>query len=156
MKTLKIQFILIFLSGFLHISYAEQNDEPSTAIGSALGSAAGALIGYQFGGGHGKYATTALGAVSGYVVGGKIQEALINKEPEHQSDYGYPDSSYHNNSYPNQYNRRVYIERDDYLIKQQQSDARKRRNMIRNGERDPLEMPYDSSDTQTSWDDPFN
>ena len=157
MKTLKIQFILILSFGFLHTSYAEQNDEPSTAIGSALGSAAGALIGYQFGGGHGKYATTALGAVSGYVLGGKIQEILINKEPEYQSDYGYQDSSYQNNSYPaGQYNRPVYIERDDYLIKQQQSDARKRRNMIRNGERDPLEMPYDSSDIQTSWDDPFN
>ena len=45
---------------------------------------------------------------------------------------------------------------DDYLVKQQLSDQRKRRNMIRNGERDPLEMPYDTSEVQTSWDDPNN
>ncbi len=158
MKTLKILFVLIlsFSFGFLHVSYAEQDDKPLTTIGSVLGSATGALIGYQFGGGRGKYATTAVGAVAGYVLGGKIQENLNNKEPEYQSDYGYPNDGYPNNNYPGQYNRPVYVGKDDYLIKQQQSDARKRRNMIRNGERDPLEMPYDTSEVQTSWDDPFN
>lgn len=49
-----------------------------------------------------------------------------------------------------------YAGDDDYMIKQHISDARKRRNMIRNGEADPLELPYDISTVQTSWDDPFN
>lgn len=160
MKTLKTLIVLILSIGFLNTAYAEQGDEQSTTIGSVLGSATGALIGYQFGGGHGKYATTAAGAVAGYVLGGKFQENL-NKEPEYQPVYGYQSSSYQSNDYPNngyqsQYNRPVYVGKDDYLIKQQQSDARKRRNMIRNGERDPLEMPYDTSEVQTSWDDPFN
>ena len=156
MKTLKTLFVLILSIGFLNTAYAEQqDDEQSTTIGSVLGSATGALIGYQFGGGHGKYATTAVGAVAGYVLGGKIQENL-NKEPEYEPDYGYQNSGYTNNSYQSQYNRPVYVGNDDYLIKQQLSDERKRRNMIRNGERDPLEMPYDTSEVQTSWDDPFN
>jgi len=42
------------------------------------------------------------------------------------------------------------------MIKQRLSDERKRRNMIRNGEADPLEMPYDISEGPTSWDDPNN
>ncbi len=45
---------------------------------------------------------------------------------------------------------------DDYMLKQKLSDERKRRNMIRNGEDDPLELPYDVSNVQTSWDDPDN
>ena len=142
-KTVFLTIILFF--NYSNIAYSEQDDNSSTTIGSVIGSATGALIGYQFGGGHGKYATTAAGAVAGYLLGGKIQENInTSDEPFYQPEYGY------------QGGRPTYVGQDDYLIKQQLSNERKRRNMIRNGERDPLEMPYDQSEVQTSWDDPNN
>ncbi|MCP3851485.1 MAG: glycine zipper 2TM domain-containing protein [Gammaproteobacteria bacterium] len=138
-------FTIILIFNFSNVAYSEQDEEPSTALGSIIGSATGALIGYQFGGGHGKYATTAAGAVAGYVLGGKVQENFNEKnEPFYQPEYGY------------QGGRPSYVGQDDYLIKQHLSNERKRRNMIRNGEKDPLEMPYDQSEVQTSWDDPNN
>jgi len=141
-KTVLLSTILIFI--YSNFAYSDQDDEPSTTIGSVIGSATGALIGYQFGGGHGKYATTAAGAVAGYLLGGKVQKNMNNDEPFYQPEYSY------------QGGRPSYIGQDDYLIKQHLSDERKRRNMIRNGEKDPLEMPYDQSEVQTSWDDPNN
>lgn len=41
-------------------------------IGTVLGGAAGGAIGHQFGGGHGKDAATAVGAVGGAMVGHNI------------------------------------------------------------------------------------
>ncbi len=147
MINLKIMF---FTASILLITtntaYSEQDDE-STVLGSVLGSATGALIGYQFGGGHGKYATTAVGAVAGYLLGGKVQENFREDDaPAYEPEYSYQSST----------GQPVLIGNDDYLIKQHLSDQRKRRNMIRNGEPDPMEMPHDMSEAQTSWDDPNN
>ncbi|MCW8931034.1 MAG: glycine zipper 2TM domain-containing protein [Gammaproteobacteria bacterium] len=140
--TLSILFLTVIYS---NLAYSDENDEYSTTVGSVIGSATGALIGYQFGGGHGKYATTAVGAVTGYILGGKIQENLNDdNEVFYQPEYVVKGDN------------AIFVGQDDYLIKQKLSDDRKRRNMIRNGERDPLEMPYDQSEVQTSWDDPNN
>lgn len=143
-KSVLLTSSLIFIP--FNFALSEQKNEPSTALGSALGATAGSLIGYQFGNGHGKYATSALGAVGGYIIGGKIQENLNHNDPQYHPEYSYQSNP----------DRVIYIEQDDYQIKQQLSNDRKRRNMIRNGESDPLEMPYDASDAQTSWDDPNN
>lgn len=138
----KMSFIFVLFFNFSQSVHAEDNEQ-STTLGSVLGAATGSLIGYQFGGGTGKYVTTAIGAVGGYILGGKIQEGW-NADQPYETEYIY------------QNGQAVYIGVDDYVIKQQLSDQRKRRNMIRNGEADPLEMPYDLSDVQTSWDDPNN
>jgi uncharacterized protein YcfJ len=133
--------VLLSINVVSSTAYAGGQDN---ILGSVIGSATGALIGYQFGGGHGKYATTALGAVGGYIIGGKVQDHYQTQEQPYQPDYSY------------QNNQATYIGQDDYMIKQQASYERKRRNMIRNGEADPWEQPYDISETQTSWDDPNN
>lgn len=149
MITLKksvLPFILLF--SFSHLSYAEQQEEQSTIVGSSIGAAAGSLLGYQFGGGRGKYVTTAIGAVGGYLLGGNIQQRMQQNEQQNQPFY--------EPEYTQQSGRMTYVGQDDYLIKQHLSDQRKRRNMIRNGEPDPMEMPYDTSEVQTSWDDPNN
>ncbi len=146
---INLKTIVFAASTFLIASNAaySEPDNDSTIVGSVLGSATGALIGYQFGGGHGKYATTAVGAVAGYILGGKVQENFReDNEPFYEPEYSYQSST----------GRPVYAGNDDYLIKQHLSDQRKRRNMIRNGEADPMEMPYDMSGVQTSWDDPNN
>jgi phage tail tape-measure protein len=136
-------FAILFVFSVFHYSYAEQNSS-SPSAGAILGSAAGSLLGYQFGGGRGKYVTTAIGAVSGYIIGGNIQQRW-NTEPSYQEEYSVDNTG-----------KVMFIGNDDYLIKQQLSHDSKRRNMIRNGEADPLEMPYNVSDVQTSWDDPNN
>ncbi len=139
------QCVFVFLV-LLLVSFSVNADdsEQSNVMGSVIGAAAGSLLGYQFGGGRGKYATTAIGAVGGYLIGGNIQERIRDEESSYESDYQYTN------------NQLIYIGEDDYLIKQRLSNERKRRNMIRNGEVDPLEMPYDQSEVQTSWDDPYN
>jgi len=139
----------------MSVTTVNADDDDSTILGSLLGAVVGGTIGNQFGGGSGKYVTTAVGAVVGSMVGGEIQQHL-NQEDEYHPDYAYPIQSYQ--YYPQQnFNRRViYVAGDDYLIRQRMSDAAKRRNMIRNGEADPLELPHDVSEVQTSWDDPFN
>ncbi len=137
-------FTMLALLSITIVSSKAYAGEQDNILGSVIGSATGALIGYQFGGGHGKYATTALGAVGGYIIGGKIQDHYQTQEQPYQPDYSY------------QNNQATYIGQDDYMIKQQASYERKRRNMIRNGEADPWEQPYDISETQTSWDDPNN
>ncbi|MFK5894723.1 MAG: glycine zipper 2TM domain-containing protein [Pseudomonadota bacterium] len=133
------------------------NEQQSTTLGTVLGSVVGGVIGYQFGGGSGKYISTAAGAVIGSAIGRNIhhnQNQKNNYQPEYayQSKYAYPEKY---DTYQNTYRSEVvHVYRDDYLIKQQLSDARKRRNMIRNGEIE--ETSYDVSDVQTSWDDPDN
>lgn len=137
----KTSFIAVFLLSFSHLACAE---EQSTIAGSAIGSVVGSVIGYQFGGGTGKYVTTAIGAVGGYLLGGNIQQRMQQNQQPYEPEYSVQNGQVR------------YVGTDDYLIKQHLSDQRKRRNMIRNGEPDPLEMPYDISETQTSWDDPNN
>lgn len=129
--------------------YAEPGHD-STALGTIIGTVVGGVIGYQFGGGSGKYVSTAAGAAIGSAVGRNIHHNQNHKN-DYQSDYAYPVNY---DSYPTDYHREpVYASEDDYLIKQELSDARKRRNMIRNGE---IEQSYDVSNVQTSWDDPDN
>ncbi|MCU7938456.1 MAG: glycine zipper 2TM domain-containing protein [gamma proteobacterium symbiont of Bathyaustriella thionipta] len=136
-------FILVLFFNFSLIAHAEQ-EEQSTIVGSTIGAVAGSLLGYQFGGGTGQYVSTAIGAVGGYLLGGNIQGRMQQNQQPYEPEYIYKKGQI------------KYIGKDDYLIKQHLSDQRKRRNMIRNGEPDPMEMPYDVSEVQTSWDDPNN
>ncbi|MFK5985818.1 MAG: glycine zipper 2TM domain-containing protein [Pseudomonadota bacterium] len=176
------KFWIVFFTLFLGLNHSVYAEHESNRFGSLLGSIVGGVIGYQFGGGTGKYISTAAGAVIGSQLGKNIQQDY-HEQPQYQSEYVYPQTSYNqqnynqpsdgnygryqsnlyrepaytNNRYTTHYNSQViYIAEDDYLIKQHLSDQAKRRNMIRNGEADPYEMPYDTSTVQTSWDDPFN
>ncbi len=168
--------VLVLLLCATSLAYAEQ-DRQSTTFGSVVGAVVGGVIGHQFGGGKGKYVSTAVGAVIGSEVGKNIHHQQ-NQMPAqaYQPNYVYPDEydNYENNYYRepdhvyreeyyrkpvhvyrDEYRREpVYVIQDDYLIKQQLSDAAKRRNMIRNGEIE--EASYDVSNVQTSWDDPNN
>jgi len=147
---------LLLLSLALIFGFSTANaDDDSTFFGSVVGAVVGGVIGNQFGGGSGKYVTTSVGAIVGSMVGRNIQQQF-HESDEYQSDYAYPVP--YNGYYerPSINKRVIYVAEDDYLIKQRMSDAAKRRNMIRNGEMDPLELPHDISEVQTSWDDPFN
>jgi len=141
LKLKKCLLISLIFLGFMHNTYAGEDN--TTYIGSTIGAIAGGVLGYQFGGGTGQYVSTALGTLGGYFLGGRVQQRF-QKQPEYKPEYSYQNEQFN------------YIGEDDYLIKQKMSDQAKRRNMIRNGEQDPLEMPYDISVVQTSWDDPNN
>jgi hypothetical protein len=162
---------------------ANADTDWGNVIGTTAGAAAGGVIGYQFGGGRGKYVTTAVGSLIGGAIGNNVAGGdgygFRKEEPQpyYQEPQGYyqepqpyyeepqpyykeANYNYSNNngqdSYNNQgsYNNQAFV--DDYLIKQKRSDDAKRRNMVRNGELDPRELSYDTSETQTSWDDPNN
>jgi len=138
---------VLMLSIGLNMSALAEPRYESTELGTILGTVVGGLVGYQFGGGSGKYVSTAVGAAIGSNVGRNIHHNQ-NQKQAYQPEYVYP-VEYESNYY----HKPAYVAQDDYLIKQQLSDARKRRNMIRNGE---IEEPYDVSNVQTSWDDPEN
>jgi len=165
-KYLSVVAFAIGLNSPLHAG----SEHDSTELGSIIGTVLGGVVGYQFGGGSGKYVSTAVGAAIGSNMGRNIHHNQ-NQKHAYQADYFYPaendsyQNSYHEqqsnyqqqSSYHQQQNsyhhQAVYAPYDDFLIKQQLSDAAKRRNMIRNGE---IEQPYDVSNVQTSWDDPDN
>ncbi|MCU7836041.1 MAG: glycine zipper 2TM domain-containing protein [gamma proteobacterium symbiont of Taylorina sp.] len=151
MKVLIKAFSVITLSFSLLTTVSAETDWENVA-GTTIGTVLGGVIGYQFGGGTGKYVATAAGAVIGGAVGNRVSggDGFGFRDPveTYKSEYVYPADG--------QGNQPVYVGEDDYLIKQRLSDAAKRRNMIRNGEADPYELPHDISNTQTSWDDPFN
>ena len=85
------QRCIFAFSVLLLVSFSVQaeDSEQSNVLGSVVGAAAGSLLGYQFGGGHGKYATTAIGAVGGYLIGGNIQERLRGEESSYEPEYIY-------------------------------------------------------------------
>ena len=145
---------IVVLSVALNNPLYAQPEHDSTALGAIIGTVVGGVIGHQFGGGSGKYVSTAVGAAIGSTVGRNIHHNQNHKndyQSDYQNDYVYP---VNDDRYPTDYHRQpIYVYQDDYLIKQELSDARKRRNMIRNGE---IELPYDVSNVQTSWDDPDN
>jgi hypothetical protein len=167
---IKFLSVVAFAIGLSNPLYAGSKHD-STALGSIIGTVVGGVIGHQFGGGSGKYISTAIGAAIGSNVGRNIHYNQ-NQKHAYQADYFYPvENDNYQNSYHQQQNfyhqhqnshhqhqnnhhhQPVYAPYDDYLVKQQLSDAAKRRNMIRNGE---IEQPYDVSNVQTSWDDPDN
>ena len=145
--------IFLLCSTFLLTSTIVMADEIDwgNVAGTTAGVIIGGALGSQVGGGNGRYVGTAVGAALGGAVGNRVAGGdgfgWREKEEPYQPDYTHGATSSANPSGV------YYAGEDDYLIKQRMSDQAKRRNMIRNGE---IELPYDVSNRQTSWDDPNN
>ena len=74
MKTSRFA-IFLALAGLL-VACADAQNNPKQTIGTLLGTGVGALIGSQVGGGKGKLAAVAIGALGGAYLGSEIGKSL--------------------------------------------------------------------------------
>ena len=74
MKFSKLAFFLAFIS--LISACADTQNAPKQTIGTLLGAGAGALLGSNIGGGKGKLAAVAIGALGGAYLGSEIGKSL--------------------------------------------------------------------------------
>ena len=74
MKISRLAFFLAFIS--LISACADTQNAPKQTIGTLLGAGAGALLGSNIGGGKGKLAAVAIGALGGAYLGSEIGKSL--------------------------------------------------------------------------------